>query len=351
MLPKDIGIFLPSVTNLNFSWNSFEGNVPSSIGKMKEIVSLDFSNNHFSVNMKVLFLDNNNFSGTLEDVLGNNTRLVVLCISNNSISGTIPSSVGMFYDMQALLLDENLLEGEIPFEISNMSSLQIINLSQNKLIGSIPKFSKLKSLRFLYLGKNELSGSIPFELSGSSYLELVDLTDNKFSGKIPNWMDKLSELHVLLLGGNNLEGGIPTQLCLLKRINIMDLSRNLLNASIPSCFQDLSFGQYDHDYDPIFEITIPTSFSTPYYHGCWRLSPFLFSTFWNYGRLHLEVEFRTKHNDYFYKGKVLESMTGLDLSCNKLTEVIPVFVDHSLTGSVKFHHHPMTMEKRKPKWT
>ncbi|MCI17316.1 receptor-like protein kinase, partial [Trifolium medium] len=37
------------------------------------------------------------------------------------------------------------------------------------------------------------------------------------------------------------------------------------------------------------------------------------------GDLYLEVEFRTKHNDYFYKGDILEEMTGLDLSCNNLT--------------------------------
>jgi len=39
--------------------------------------------------------------------------------------------------------------------------------------------------------------------------------------------------------------------------------------------------------------------------------------------LQFEVEFRTKHNEYFYKGIVLENMTGLDLSCNNLTGYIP----------------------------
>ncbi|XP_045786000.1 receptor-like protein 9a isoform X1 [Trifolium pratense] len=347
-LPRDIGIFLPNVTTLDISWNSFEGNIPSSIGKMKELWYLDFSHNNFSgelpkqlakdwnglyymvlsnnflsgnipkfrnsVNMRVLFLDNNNFSGTLDDVLGSiNTRLGVLSISNNSISGTIPSSIGMFSDMYTLLLAENLLEGEIPIEISNMTSLEIMDLSQNKLIGSIPYFSNIKSLRFLYLGKNKLSGSIPFDLIGSSQLKLLDLTDNKFSGKIPNRMGNLSELRVLLLGGNKLEGGIPTQLCLLKNINIMDLSRNMLNSSIPSCFQNMPFGQYDHGYGAYFR---------PYHFNS-SLELSFVPDLLDDKMLHLEAEFRTKHMDYYYKGKVLENMTGLDLSCNNLTGIIP----------------------------
>lgn len=277
--------------------------------------------------MEVLFLNNNNFSGTLDDVLGkgNNTRLLMLSISNNSITGTIPSSIGMFSHMYFLLMSENQLEGQIPIEISNMSNLKMLDLSQNKLIGAIPKFTA-GSLRFMYLQQNDLSGFIPFELSEGSKLQLLDLRENKLSGKIPNWMDKLSELRVLLLGGNNFEGEIPIQLCWLKKIDIMDLSRNLLNASIPSCFQNMSFGmrQYVHNDDndgPIFEI--------PMYGASTHISfnaSLLIQRPWigNLRKdLQLEVEFRTKHNEYFYKGKVLENMTGLDLSFNKLTGVIP----------------------------
>ncbi|RHN58860.1 putative non-specific serine/threonine protein kinase [Medicago truncatula] len=361
-LPKDIGIFLPSVTYMNFSSNNFEGNIPSSIGKMKKLESLDLSHNHFSgelpkqlatgcdnlqylklsnnflhgnipkfynsMNVEFLFLNNNNFSGTLEDVLGNNTGLVFLSISNNSFSGTIPSSIGTFSYIWVLLMSQNILEGEIPIEISNMSSLKILDLSQNKLIGSIPKLSGLTVLRFLYLQKNNLSGSIPSELSEGSQLQLLDLRENKFSGKIPHWMDKLSELRVLLLGGNKLEGDIPIQLCRLKKIDIMDLSRNMLNASIPSCFRNMSFGmrQYvDDDDGPTFEFSISGYLPTISFNASLSIQPpwSLFNE-----DLQFEVEFRTKHYEYFYKGKVLENMTGLDLSWNNLTGLIPSQIGH-----------------------
>ena len=367
LLPKDIGIFLPSVICLNFSKNNFEGNIPSSIGKMKELQRLDFSHNHFSGelpkqlatdcdslmylilfnnflsgnipkfsngNMEYLYLNNNNFSGTLEDVLGNDTGLTLLSISNNSISGTIPSSIGMSSNMIFLIMSENLLEGEIPIEINNMSRLLIMDLSQNKLIGSIPYFNSSTSLEFLYLQNNDLCGSIPFELSRSSHLKLLDLRENKVSGKIPNWIDKLTKLRVLLLGGNKLEGDIPTQLCRLNNINIMDLSRNMLNASIPSCFQNMSFGmrQYVVDDDGpthIFEFLLLDNIDTdfiPDKNSFFNASLNIFHPLYGYALndvIYLEVDFRTKHNNYPYKGKILEIMTGLDLSCNKLTGIIP----------------------------
>ncbi|GAU51044.1 hypothetical protein TSUD_411760 [Trifolium subterraneum] len=153
-------------------------------------------------------------------------------------------------------------------------------------------------------------------------LKLLDLTDNKFSGKIPNWMDNLSELRVLLLGGNNFEGDIPTQLCMLKSITIMDLSRNMLNASIPFCFQNLPFGRYDDGYRPIFETPVFGGFNNPYYFNS-SLTSFFYPVLSDYDVLHLEAEFITKHMDYYFKGKVLENMTGLDLSCNNLTGSIP----------------------------
>ncbi|XP_073225587.1 receptor-like protein 15 [Cicer arietinum] len=359
------------------SWNNFEGNIPSSIGKMKNLESLDVSHNHFLgelpkglatycemltylkvsnnylqgnipkfsnwMNMEVLFLNNNNFSGTLEDVLGNNIGLIVLYISNNSISGTIPNSIVMFSSMRVLLMANNLLEGEIPKKMFlNMSMLQIMDLSQNKLIGSLPKFNSLTSLRFLYLQKNYLSGSIPFELSKSSNLQLLDLRENKFYGNIPNSIDKFSELKILLLGGNNFEGEIPIQLCQLKKVDILDLSRNVFNASIPSCFQNLSFGmgQYDddgYDYGPVFEISMynPPIYFLPNEESLFDARLLILLPLFDLLNedLKLEVEFRTKNNDYFYKGKVLENMTGLDLSCNKLTGQFGDFDDENYRGN------------------
>ncbi|RDY02659.1 LRR receptor-like serine/threonine-protein kinase GSO1, partial [Mucuna pruriens] len=125
VLQKDIGNLLPEVSNLNLSMNIFEGNIPTSIGEMKELNFLQGSISIFAYGSSIqsLYLSNNNFSGTLKEILKFNRQLSILDLSNNSISGAIPSSIGKFTSMTIFLAAENKLQGEIPFDFSNISSL------------------------------------------------------------------------------------------------------------------------------------------------------------------------------------------------------------------------------------
>ncbi|AES86909.1 putative non-specific serine/threonine protein kinase [Medicago truncatula] len=109
----------------------------------------------------------------------------------------------------------------------------------------------------------------------------------------------------------------------------MDLSRNMLNASIPSCFQNMSFGMRQYVDAHGFEFSMSEGFTgefIPNLNSFFNASLSI-GQFFNENSLdedlEFEVQFRTKHYDYFYKGIVLKIMTGLDLSCNKLTGVIP----------------------------
>ncbi|XP_061359196.1 receptor-like protein 9a [Gastrolobium bilobum] len=369
-LPKNIGTFLPEIKMLNMSKNNFEGNIPASIGKMQQISFLDLSDNSFSgelpeqlatnwtnletlklsnnflqgniprfSNLYELYLNNNKLYGTLKEVLENlnSGELALLDISNNSISGEIPASIGKFSSLGILLMAKNQLEGEIPFEFSNLTYLFMLDLSQNRILGSISSMN-LSYMRYLYLQKNAFSGSIPFTFSEGPKLVTLDLRDNNFSGSIPYWMDKLSNLRVLLLGGNNFHGHIPIQLCQLNGITIMDLSLNKLNGSIPSCFNNLSFGMLEtYNHDPIFEFPWPTSAleGTTFFdsRNFLNVSVSLYKVYPQnmlsgemvsfYEVIATIVEFRTKSNYYSYGGNILENMTGLDLSCNMLSGIIP----------------------------
>ncbi|KAJ1396183.1 Leucine-rich repeat [Sesbania bispinosa] len=359
LLPKDIGTFLPRIDTLYLAMNNLEGHIPTSIGKMQNLISLDLSHNLFSgelpeqlatgcislygvglannflqgnipnfsnsTHLSGLYLNNNNLNVTLREVLANlnSEVLLILDISNNSISGEIPSSIGKFSKMTDLNISENQLEGEIPFGISNLT-LKMLDLSQNRLSGSVSSFN-LSSMQFLYLQKNAFSGSIPFTFSQGFELVTLDLRDNNLSGSIPNWMDKLYSLRMLLLGGNNFHGHIPIQLCQLKNISIMDLSRNKINGSIPSCFNNLSFGRiYDSDSDTVLPTTGRLAFSEV--ASSFNASVIVYRAssdlpLYEFGQV--AVEFRTKSHYYSYTGKILEYMSGMDLSCNMLTGIIP----------------------------
>ncbi|CAD5322694.1 unnamed protein product [Arabidopsis thaliana] len=87
-------------TALDFSGNKFEGEIPKSIGLLKE--------------------------------------LLVLNLSNNAFTGHIPSSMGNLTALESLDVSQNMLYGEIPQEIGNLSLLSYMNFSHNQLAGLVP---------------------------------------------------------------------------------------------------------------------------------------------------------------------------------------------------------------------
>ncbi|XP_010691117.1 receptor-like protein 15 isoform X2 [Beta vulgaris subsp. vulgaris] len=339
-LPVNFGLVFRQLEYLNLSGNHFEGPIPTSIGHMRGLRFLDMSNNNFSgklprrllsdlsslsilelsdnniegdvtpeymnlPSLTWLKLSNNRFGGTIKDSLRKSFRLYYLDISNNSVTGLLPWWIGNFSDdLYSLSMSQNNLQGNIPEEICTL----YLDLSQNNFSGSIPSCS-ICSFGFLHLHSNSLTGPIPNALSNCSMLETLDLSDNQLSGGIPLWINKIPSLTILLLAGNGLHGLIPHQLCQLKNINILDLSRNNLSGDIPICFGNMSFGfnnTMKYEYDPIYsdyslgDATELDFYDTPE-----------------------EVEFLDKNQFFSYKGKNLVLMTGLDLSCNKLTGEIP----------------------------
>ncbi|KAH0904903.1 hypothetical protein HID58_044406 [Brassica napus] len=95
-------------TALDFSGNKFEGEIPSSIGLLKE--------------------------------------LLVLNLSNNAFSGHIPSSMGNLTALESLDVSQNQLSGEIPQELGELSFLSYMNFSHNKLTGLVPGGTQFRRL-------------------------------------------------------------------------------------------------------------------------------------------------------------------------------------------------------------
>ncbi|KAL5799234.1 hypothetical protein ACOSQ4_032118 [Xanthoceras sorbifolium] len=349
-LPKNMGTILPRLSYLNLSRNSFEGHIPSSMGEMKGLNTLDLSSNNFlgelpksfisgCFSLEFLRLSNNNFHGEIFPEFMNMTQLNRLYLdnnkfnlSNNSFSGQIPHWIGNFSDLWALSMSNNLLEGGVPVQLSNIKRLVFLDISKNRLSGSIASSTNLSSVPYLYMQKNALSGSIPNAFFRSSESVILNLRDNEFSGSIPNEIDDgLSKLQFLLLARNHLEGYIPRELCRLQNVKILDLSRNKLNGTIPSCFTNLSFLLLESE-----DLTLSTelasyesnSFSSTSYNFTLHFEePALFKA--PYGKL--EVDFVTKNRAESYKGSILQYMIGIDLSSNELT----VNLSHnSLSGSI-----------------
>ncbi|XP_041016837.1 receptor-like protein 13 [Juglans microcarpa x Juglans regia] len=357
-LQENIGKIMPYLKALNISRNCFEGDLPSSIGDMSYLKVLDLSFNRFSgkvpkelvskctslniLNLQnnrfqgeifskhfklsaliMLQLNSNQFTGTLSSVLSTFSAMNLFDIGNNNMSGTIPTWIGKLIMFGgALVMSNNSFEGHIP---CGFGSTWLIDLSHNSLSGPLP--SCLDEQSNLLLQGNKLTGSIPKALFNSSSLVTLDLRENNLSGILPVEISTLSNLRILLLRGNNFSGMIPNQICLLKKIGIMDLSRNSFSGTIPHCFQNTTFGKINA-VDLAFSQTYSTF--TMWYMGETPTYESLLEKYLPNADIdvpydnQVEVEFVTKYRSSSYKGGILDYMSGLDLSCNKLTGGIPV---------------------------
>nr|KYP49129.1 LRR receptor-like serine/threonine-protein kinase GSO2 [Cajanus cajan] len=224
--------------------------------------------------------------------LYNQHELRMLDIGPNSMKGRFPN---WLLENNTKLDFLNLSNNHLIASLGDMRQLNNLDLSHNNLFGHIPQeFGK--DLRYLYLQNNKFSGPIPTFLTNSSFLLTMNLVDNKFSGQIPWWISSLLNLRILLLKKNKLDGLIPIDVCQLKNISIMDLSQNNFSRSIPPCLNNISFGRLDSLAAKVLgKFVVPwVTRSTEY-------------VFW----------YET------YKGNILDLMSGLDLSSNKLTGQIP----------------------------
>ncbi|KAF8037321.1 hypothetical protein BT93_B0282 [Corymbia citriodora subsp. variegata] len=355
-LPSWIGSILPNLQYLNFSNNLLRGGIPPSMGNMQFLTSLDLSNNDFTgeipetlanmslttlklssnnlqgqmlprisnlIDLSALYLDNNRFTGDISPSILNSSMLMVLDLSHNFLSGTIPNWIGDIQYLRGLMLASNLLEGPLSFSFCKLN-LDLLDLSSNNLGPNIPPCANFTYTRFLHLSNDTLAGHFPEFLSRASSIVTLDLRHNALSGEIPRWVGSLQNLKVLLLQGNNFEGSIPPDLCLLKNMSILDLSNNNLSGETPICLEGLTFGYLE----------LSTPLDAPTWVEYWepRDNKLIFELGYEYhnGEVLLnpidgleEINFITKSRLEFYKGNILNLMSGIDLSRNNLTGFIP----------------------------
>nr|XP_023889779.1 receptor-like protein 9DC3 isoform X1 [Quercus suber]XP_023889794.1 receptor-like protein 9DC3 isoform X1 [Quercus suber] len=81
---------------------------------------------------------NNSFRGEMPKIIGRLKSLKGLNFSYNNLIGHIPSSMGNLTNLEWLDLSFNKLGGEIPSQLVDLTSLAVLKLSHNQLTGHIP---------------------------------------------------------------------------------------------------------------------------------------------------------------------------------------------------------------------
>ncbi|KAL1085461.1 hypothetical protein V6Z11_D08G052300 [Gossypium hirsutum] len=357
-IPANICSIFPQLNGLNLAGNSLQGNIPPCLGSLTtwnllldlshnqlsggipemlaQSDSLGFlrlSNNHLSgkitptifcsTSLRLLYLDGNNFDGNIPSIDIStflSYSLVDMDLSNNNLSGELPRWIWNVSKLNALAVSNNQLKGLIPMELCYLDSLRILDLSENNFSGPIPSCFGAQSIIHLHLSKNRLSGTLTNAFFNSSSLVTLDLSENQLSGEIPYQIGTLSALSVLLLKANYFIGEIPIEICKLYSLSIIDLSQNKLFGLIPSCLSRLTL-------DPNGEKSLTKTY--------WEGSGGIFER--------EKVDYTTKGASYTYKGNILEYMSGIDFSCNRLTGEIPIEIGNlSEIRSLNLSHNNLT---------
>ncbi|XAR52373.1 Non-specific serine/threonine protein kinase [Bertholletia excelsa] len=228
VLPYSIGNLSSQLFCSLFGGNQIYGNIPSTIGDL--------------VNLQTLDMEINLLIGSIPSSIGNLQKLQRLALPGNNLMGRIPDSIGNLTLMIELYLEENKLEGTIPSSLGNCKNLLQLKLSYNSLSGTIPReLLELSSMSItLDLSHNHLSGPLLVEVGNLKNLLELDISENGLSGEIPSTLGSCSSLENLHLQKNMFHGSIPQSWESLKGIKNLDLSYNNLSGKVPTFLEKFS---------------------------------------------------------------------------------------------------------------
>jgi len=193
---------------LDLSYNSLNGTIPTTIGELINLVSVDVSHNP-SLGGDGCCTDTDSYYNSF---YGYNT--------------TLPTEVGMLKKLQVLHMDFSGFTRHIPTEVGAMRSLKFWRVkgsfTTNQVSGSIPsEFGSLKKMTEFMMQNNSLSGTLPSQLGTMDALEVFKVQDNKISGTIPDMFATLEKLNEWDTFGNKMEGDLPSSIGLLGNLDYL----------------------------------------------------------------------------------------------------------------------------------
>ena len=242
-IPAEIGK-LTRLEELSLG-NNFTGAIPAEIGNLTNLRWLSLSGKLTGAipteigkltRLEELWLEDNKLTGAIPAEIGNLISLTNLQLHSNELTGAIPTEIGNLTNLLALDLSQNDLSGDIPAEIGNLTRLRSLGLWNNDLSGAIPaEIGKLTNLLGLSLNSNSLTGAIPAEIGKMTSLQRLSLYDNSLSGAMPAEIGKLTSLEKLWLSNNQLSGDIPAEIANLTSLDWLDLNSNTeLTGELPA---------------------------------------------------------------------------------------------------------------------
>jgi len=133
-----------------------------------------------------------------------NDKVIGITLLFNNVEGTIPSSIGNLTNLETLELSFNKINGELPTTIGNLKTLKVLALNGNNLSGAIPtSLGNLTQLKQFHVSSNKLTGAIPASVQNLTLLEVFNVFDNQLTGILPTDLAQNNNLKELMVAENN----------------------------------------------------------------------------------------------------------------------------------------------------
>ncbi|EOY13434.1 Receptor like protein 6 [Theobroma cacao] len=219
---------LHSLEFLALSHCKFAGSVPPSLSNLTKLTHLGLENNSFT----------GSFSGCFQIWLTNLTQLRYLDLGFNELQGQLPSSISKLKNLQYFDRASNNLSGVVEMEsLLGLKNLEILTLSFNNLSvltkssanATLPKLGKLR------LASCNVTEFEDF-LRNQEGLRTPDLSFSHIHGHIPEWLLNMSRKTLLLinLSHNFLTSFEESPLILpWTSLVLLDIRNNMLQGSLP----------------------------------------------------------------------------------------------------------------------
>ncbi|XP_048549252.1 receptor like protein 22-like [Triticum urartu] len=364
---------LPLLTHLNLSHLGFQGQIPTGIGGLTNLISLDLSANYDLGDVStydiitgdrnnVLYLQDPNFKILVANL--NNLRELYLDGVDMSSSGEWCHALAKSLPrLQVLSLSYCKLVGPICPSLSNLHSLTVINLEGNfgipTALAPFPEFfMDFLNLSVLRLAATNLQGWFPRRTFQSKTLRVLDLSWNQdLSGPLPNFSNTselpasvftIPTLQRLDIRSSKISGSIQDINATSSHLVSVDLSRNNLMGNIPkSFFQLTSLAYLDICWNNLMGSVDLSSF--------WRLQNLVHLGLSNSNLSVTDIYGEGNNSLCTYLPRVtrlelascnltgfpcslapLNQMSYLDLSCNRISGAIPKWIWSTWNSSLRY---------------
>lgn len=235
---------LSLLTHLDLSSSGVSGQIPISISKLTNLVSLDLSNQYANDNNEISRNHLLLWEPSFKTMVRNFSKMRELYLDGVNISSSgeewCTALVRYIPRIRVLSLENCGLYGSIHPSFSSLRSLEVINLRLNTMSGAFPQyFADFLNLSVLMLLGSDLNGLFPPKIFELKHLTSLELSGNANLMLKVETLPKGCSLETLALDGTNLSIAKTSSFGNLRFLQALHLDAKVISKELSSSLSTL----------------------------------------------------------------------------------------------------------------